>query len=148
MSASITQLSLFVQNQPGSMKEVLRVLAEGGIDINGLSVADTTEYGVLRMILSDPEKAERLLQNAGFAVKATQVLAIDVVDTPGGLYRPVSLMADAGINIDYMYAFGTKLSSHAMIIFRTADNIRAEAVLAEAGIPVLNADEVRERMYS
>ena len=143
MNASLTQLSLYVQNSPGSMKSVLRVLAQGNIDINGLSVSDMTEYGVLRMILSDPEKAERLLQDAGFAVKATQVIAIDVVDTPGGLYKPVSLMADA-----YMYAFGTKLSSHAMIIFRTSDNTRAASVLTEGGIPVLNAEEVRERMYS
>ncbi len=148
MNASLTQLSLYVQNSPGSMKSVLRVLAEGNIDINGLSVSDMTEYGVLRMILSDPEKAERLLQDAGFAVKATQVIAIDVVDTPGGLYKPVSLMADAGINVEYMYAFGTKLSSHAMIIFRTSDNTRAASVLTEGGIPVLNAEEVRERMYS
>ncbi|MBQ7064894.1 MAG: ACT domain-containing protein [Firmicutes bacterium] len=143
----LKQLSILVPNQPGSLNEVLRVLAEEGIDIHGLSVTDSSDYGILRMMLSNPEKGEACLQRAGFAVKTTEVLAIDVNDTPGGLYYPVRLMADNEINIEYMYAFGTKLDRHAMIIFKTGDNRRCCRILEQAGIPVLGSDLVRERLY-
>jgi hypothetical protein len=145
---AIQQLSVFVENSPGSLVSILKVIAGAHIDLNGLSVADTTEYGVLRMILSDPAKGEEVLQEAGFIVKATDVLAIDVNDTPGGLLHTVEMLSNNGINVEYMYAFGTKLDQHAMIIFRTSDNRKAEEVLSAGGAQVLDSAAVQERLHS
>ena len=116
---SLQQLSIIVENRPGSLASTFQVLADAGIDINGVSVSDTTEFGVLRMILSDPAKGEEVLQENGFVVKATDVLAIDVNDTP-----------------------------HAMIIFKTEDNRRADEILQEEGMHALTSDEVHARLYS
>lgn len=145
---SLQQLSVFVENCPGSLVSVLKVLAEAKIDLNGLSVADTTEFGVLRMILSDPARGEEVLQEAGFIVKATDVLAIDVNDTPGGLFKTVEMLSENGLNVEYMYAFGTKLDQHAMIIFKTEDNRRAAQVLKEGGAQVLDPEDVIRRLHS
>lgn len=145
---SLQQLSVFVENRPGSLVSVLKTLADAQIDLNGLSVADTTEFGVLRLILSDPAKGEEVLQEAGFIVKATDVLAIDVNDTPGGLFQTADMLASHGLNIGYMYAFGTKKERHAMIIFKTEDNRKAADVLKDGGVHVLDTQEVYERLYS
>ena len=145
---SLQQLSVFVENRPGSLVSVLKTLADARIDLNGLSVADTTEFGVLRLILSDPAKGEEVLQEAGFIVKATDVLAIDVNDTPGGLFQTADMLASHGLNIEYMYAFGTKKERHAMIIFKTEDNRKAADVLKDGGVHVLDTQEVYERLYS
>ena len=145
---SLQQLSIIVENRPGSLASTFQVLADAGIDINGVSVSDTTEFGVLRMILSDPAKGEEVLQENGFVVKATDVLAIDVNDTPGGLLNVVRLFADRHLNVEYMYAFGTKLDQHAMIIFKTEDNRRAEEILQEEGMHALTSEEVHARLYS
>ena len=145
---SLQQLSVFVENRPGSLVSVLKTLADAQIDLNGLSVADTTEFGVLRLILSDPAKGEEVLQEAGFIVKATDVLAIDVNDTPGGLFQTANMLAFHGLNIEYMHAFGTKKERHAMIIFKTEDNRKAADVLKDGGVHVLDTQEVYERLYS
>ena len=145
---SLQQLSVFVENRPGSLVSVLKTLADAQIDLNGLSVADTTEFGVLRLILSDPAKGEEVLQEAGFIVKATDVLAIDVNDTPGGLFQTADMLASHGLNIEYMYAFGTKKERHAMIIFKTEDNRKAAVVLKDGGVHVLDTQDVYESLYS
>ena len=130
------------------MVSVLKTLAGAKIDLNGLSVADTTEFGVLRLILSDPARGEEVLQEAGFIVKATDVLAIDVNDTPGGLFQIADMLSSHGLNIEYMYAFGTKKDHHAMIIFKTEDNRKAADILKDGGVHVLDSQEVYERLYS
>ncbi|MFR8086959.1 MAG: ACT domain-containing protein [Lachnospirales bacterium] len=145
---SLQQLSVFVENRPGSLVSVLKTLAGAKIDLNGLSVADTTEFGVLRLILSDPARGEEVLQEAGFIVKATDVLAIDVNDTPGGLFQIADMLSSHGLNIEYMYAFGTKKDHHAMIIFKTEDNRKAADILKDGGVHVLDSQEVYERLYS
>ena len=144
---SLQQLSVFVENRPGSLVSVLKTLAGAKIDLNGLSVADTTEFGVLRLILSDPARGEEVLQEAGFIVKATDVLAIDVNDTPGGLFQIADMLSSHGLNIEYMYAFGTKKDHHAMIIFKTEDNRKAADILKDGGVHVLDSQEVYERLY-
>ena len=145
---SLQLLSVFVENRPGSLVSVLKTLAGAKIDLNGLSVADTTEFGVLRLILSDPARGEEVLQEAGFIVKATDVLAIDVNDTPGGLFQIADMLSSHGLNIEYMYAFGTKKDHHAMIIFKTEDNRKAADILKDGGVHVLDSQEVYERLYS
>ena len=100
------------------------------------------------MILSDPARGEEVLQEAGFIVKATDVLAIDVNDTPGGLFQIADMLSSHGLNIEYMYAFGTKKDHHAMIIFKTEDNRKAADILKDGGVDVLDSQEVYERLYS
>ena len=142
----IQQLSVFVENRPGRLVDVLEVLASEGLDLNGLSVADTTDFGILRLILSDPVKGERVLKEKGFIVKCTEVLAVDVHDSPGGLLYAIKAMSNSGINVEYMYAFGTKLSNHAMVILKTDDNVKAVSVLKESNVDVLSAIEVQQRL--
>lgn len=144
----LKQIAVFMENRPGRMKEALEVLAKCHVDINGLSVADTADFGVLRMILSDPALGEKALKEQGFIVKATEVLAIDIADTPGELCHALSLLSEQEINVEYMYAFGTKLSGHAMIIVKTNDNRLASEILQKASISVLSLDMVRQRLIS
>ena len=139
---SLQQLSVFVENCPGSLVSVLKVLAEARIDLNGLSVADTTEFGVLRMILSDPARGEEVLQEAGFIVKATDVLAIDVNDTPGGLFKTVEMLSENGLNVEYMYAFLSREDKTAYVIFRVEDNDEAVQALRKAGIVCLSSEDI------
>ena len=109
----IQQITVFVENKPGRLTGILQVLAENGIDLNGITVADSADFGVFRMILSDPRKGEIVLKEQGYIVKTTEVLAIDVHDTPGGLLRAMQLLSNENVNVLYMYAFGTKLAAHA-----------------------------------
>ena len=141
---SLQQLSVFVENRPGSLVSVLKTLADAQIDLNGLSVADTTEFGVLRLILSDPAKGEEVLQEAGFIVKATDVLAIDVNDTPGGLFQTADMLASHGLNIEYMYAFTTPKKGTACMILRVEDVAKAIEVLQKEGIRQVEQEELTE----
>ena len=142
----IQQTTVFVENRPGRLTDILRVLAEHKIDLNGISIADSEDFGFFRMILSDPEKGQDVLKKSGYIVKSTDVLAIDVHDTPGGLLHALESLAAKGINVQYMYAFGTKLSSRAMIIMKTDDNKRSTVLLKEIGVDVLSLEEVEKRL--
>lgn len=142
----LKQISVFVENRPGRMTDVLRVLAEHTIDINGLSVADSADFGVLRMILSDPEMGVQVLKSNGFIVKITEVLAIDIDDTPGALYNALAVLREKELNVEYMYAFGTKLSGHAMIIVKTNDNRTAQELLNAAHVTILTPEMVTLRL--
>ncbi len=142
----IQQVTVFIENRPGRLTDILRVLAEHQIDLNGISIADSADFGLFRMILSDPEKGQDVLKKSGYIVKSTDVLAIDVHDTPGGLLHALESVAAEGINVQYMYAFGTKLSSRAMIIIKTDDNQRTAALLKQIGVDVLSLAEVEKRL--
>lgn len=142
----IQQITVFIENRPGRLTDILKVLARHQIDLNGISVADSSDFGLFRMILSDPVKGQEVLQQNGYIVKTTEVLAIDVHDAPGGLLHALELLSNAGINVAYMYAFGTKLSSHAMIILKTDENKLSEQLLTRAGVAVLSLNEVEERL--
>lgn len=142
----IQQITAFIENRPGRLTDILKVLAAHQIDLNGISIADSSDFGLFRMILSDPEKGQKLLQESGFIVKSTEVLAIDVHDTPGGLLSALESLSQLHINVQYMYAFGTKLSAHAMIILKTDENQRACDALTRAGVEVLSPEEVEKRL--
>src|SRR5665647_3184863 len=98
----IQQISVFVENRPGTLAEVLGVMKEHEINLRAMSVADTADFGILRMVVNDPEKVERILRGAGYAVKSTPVLTMTVEDTPGGLLKQVGKMSSAGINVEYL----------------------------------------------
>jgi hypothetical protein len=138
----IQQLSLFAENKPGHIAAPIRLLAQEGIDIRSLYLADTQQYGILRMIVSDWEKAAAILQSQGFTVKVTEVLAVEVADRPGGLADILEDLDGTGINIEYMYAFPNACDNRAILIFRFSDPDAAIARLQSAGVNLLPSDEL------
>jgi hypothetical protein len=134
----VDQISIFIENKLGTLAEVTETMGEAGIDLRALSLADTADFGVLRVIADDPRKALELLRAAGFVVSVTQTLAVPIKDSPGGLARVLRILADAGISVEYSYAFITRKEGDAYVILRVADNARAQKALSEKGI---NADE-------
>lgn len=134
----LQQISLFVENKAGRFAEIAELLASREIDIRALSVAETTDYGIIRLIVNAPEQAAAALREAGLAVSLTEVIAIGVEDRPGGLTKAMRLLSDNGISVEYMYAFIGREKNRAYVIARVADNARAEQVLTEAGIPLLD----------
>ncbi len=127
----IKQVSVFVENKAGAMSEVLDILAEENIDMSALSVADTSDFGILRLILSEPEKAEKVLKEKGYVVKLTDVVAVGIEDKPGGLSKPLKVLKDNGIGIEYMYAFIGKVSNSALVVMKTSDPEKSLEVLAD-----------------
>ena len=138
----IHQISLFAENKPGHIAAPARLLAQEGIDIRSLYLADTQQYGILRMIVSDWEKAAAILQSQGFTVKVTEVLAVEVADRPGGLADILEDLDGTGINIEYMYAFPNACDNRAILIFRFSDPDAAIARLQTAGVNLLPSDEL------
>lgn len=138
----LEQISIFIENRSGRLAEVTGVLAGAGISIRALSVADTADFGILRLILDQPEQARQTLKAAGFTVSTTEVIALEVPDRPGGLWGILTLLEAAAINVEYMYAFVQKATEHAVIIFRFDDPDRALTTLAQAGVQVLPGEAV------
>ncbi len=137
---SIKQLSIYLENKPGKLAEALRFIKEAGINIRALSLADTSEFGILRLITSDLEKAEELLSQKTM-VKSTDVIAVKVDDRSGGLLEILEVLNQANVNIDYMYAFTAKLRS-AYAVLRVDDCALAEQYLHESGIATLKGKDL------
>ncbi|MGA3373448.1 MAG: ACT domain-containing protein [Terracidiphilus sp.] len=138
----IQQISLFIENKPGHIAAPIRLLAQAGVDIRSLYLADTQEFGIVRMIVSDWQKAAEVLDAEGFVVKATEVLAVEVPDHPGGLADVLDALDGSGINIEYMYAFPHQQGEEAILIFRFGDPDAAIARFQAAGINVLAGDDL------
>ena len=133
----LQQLSLFSENKPGHVVAPCRLLAQAGIDIRALSLADTQRFGILRMIVSDWQRAKALLEEAGSAVKVTEVVAVEVPDRPGGLAEVLELFVGTEINIEYMYAFPFLRGERAVLIFRFDRPDAASERLTASGIKVM-----------
>ena len=114
----VDQLSIFLENRAGRLAEVTRILSESGVNIRALSLADTSDFGILRLIVSDFDTAKENLKAGGFTVGRTTVVAVEVPDQPGGLHNILDMLRDAKINVEYMYAFVTQSGANAIIIFR------------------------------
>ena len=138
----IKQSSVFVENKAGRLAEITTLLAEAGVDIRALSVADTNDFGILRLIVNDPDKAEEMLKEHGYTVALTKVLAIGIHDQPGGLAAPMKTLFEHHISVEYMYAFISKSVDTAYVILRVEDNERAAQVLQESGVKLVPEDEV------
>lgn len=138
----VKQISIFLENKSGRLAQVSRVLGENGINIRALSIADTTDFGILRLIVNDPDKAYQVLKEAGFTVSTTDVIAVEVTDAPGGLAEVLQLLNQSGINIEYLYAFIQKVSNAALVVFRVEQLDEAVKVLQQEGIRILGGDEV------
>jgi hypothetical protein len=138
----IQQISLFAENKPGHISAPARLLATEGINIRALYLADTQEYGILRLIVADWQRAAALLEAHGFIAKVTEVLAVEVADRPGGLADVLEALQGSGINIEYMYAFPYMRGDQAIIIFRFNDPDAAIERLQAAGINLVASEEL------
>ncbi|MCU0539338.1 MAG: ACT domain-containing protein [Desulfobacterales bacterium] len=136
------QISIFLENTPGRLVEVTRIFEAGGINIRALSLADTSDFGILRLIVNDNETAKRLLQEKGFTVRLTEVVAVEVADRPGGLHAILVALAAAGVNVEYMYAFVRQSGRNAVMIFRFDDTRKAESILRERGMRVIDGNDL------
>lgn len=136
----VKQISVFVENKPGRMAAILEVLAYNEIDISALSIADTTDFGVLRLIVSDPEKAKKVLNDAGVVVKTTDVVAASMEDRPGGLAEVLNVINDGKIMIEYMYAFAGRGKMGAMVVIKVNNPEKATELLQNAGITMLDQE--------
>lgn len=141
----IKQISVFVENRAGRLAEVTQVLEREGIDIRALSIADTTDYGILRLIVSDPDAAVKAFRKANMMVSATDVIGIKVPDVPGGFSKAVRALADGEIGIEYAYAFITPDGKNACVIIRVEDNDIAAEVLKKAGIGLISEKDAFNR---
>jgi hypothetical protein len=143
---NIHQLSLFLENKPGRVYEPCKLLADAGIDMRTLTLADTEHFGILRMIVSDWEKARNLLEQVGFVVNIVEVVAVEVPDHPGGLAQILQVLQGTDINIEYMYAFPFGLREQAVLIFRFDKPDAAIECLQKAEIKVVGSLEVYQRI--
>lgn len=142
----LKQLSVFLENKPGALSAPCRLLAKADLNIQTFSLADTREFGILRLIVEDPDKARRLLQRHGFAVKLTEVVALEVPDRPGGLAAILDALEGTGVNVEYAYAFTTKSQDSGLLVFRFSDPDAALKMLKARKISAVGSDELSKRL--
>jgi len=137
---AVRQVSVFIENKPGRLAEVTRLLGGAGVNIRALSLADTADFGVLRFIANDPDAAKKVLHNAGLTVRETPVLAVEVPDEPGGLAGALACLDSAGLNVEYMYAFVEKAGGGALVVLRVEATAAAEEALRAGGYKTLGEE--------
>ena len=138
---TINQLSVFIENKRGRLAEITKILKENGVDIRALSIADTKEFGILRLIVNDAQKAADVLKEDGFTVSLTKVVAIGIDDRPGGLAAAMEVLRDNEISVEYMYAFISRSEDTAYVILRVANNEVAVRIFTENGFKAMCSDE-------
>ncbi len=138
----VNQISIFLENKPGGLEFVTRVLRDADINIRALSLADTSDFGILRLIVNDTDKAERALQDEGFTVRRTSVVAVEIPDRPGGLHSIMEAISGRDVNVEYTYAFVERSGENAIIIFRFDKADEAIEVLTEKGFTVLPGEKL------
>ncbi len=136
------QISIFLENKAGRLAHVTRVLGDADINIRALSIADTSDFGILRIIVNDPDKAYKILKEAGFVVSETDVIAVRVPDSPGGLAEVLEQMSAKNLNIEYLYAFLGTSDDDALVIFKVEDINKARVAFKEKGIRFLDEKEL------
>jgi hypothetical protein len=139
---TINQISLFVENLQGRLADVTELLGRAGIDLRAMSLADTRDFGVLRIIVDNPQGAEQVLREAGYVFSITPVLAVSIADAPGSLGQILRTVADAGVAVEYLYAFVTRKAGNAGVVLRADDNGRAARALSEGGIKTVGPEEL------
>ncbi|NLA27869.1 MAG: amino acid-binding protein [Firmicutes bacterium] len=138
----VKQISIFLENKCGRMISVSQALGEAGINIRALSIADTSDFGILRLIVNEPDKACTVLREKGFMASVTEVIAVEVPDVPGGLTSVLLPLESAGINIEYLYAFLQKRTENALILMRVDNILAALQVLQKKGIPMISSERI------
>lgn len=132
----LTQLSVFLENQPGRLSALCRTLADAGVNLSTLMLSDNGEFGLLRLLTPEIEKAKATIAGAGYAATTTEVVALQVPDRPGGLAGILTLLEEAGVSVEYMYAFAERPGPDAVMVLRFDDTDKALAALQTAGVPV------------
>ena len=138
----LQQISVFLENRSGRLAEITGVLASNGVNIRALSLADTADFGILRLIVDRPEVGARVLKEHGFTIGLTDMVAIELPDRPGGLWSILKTLESAGLNVEYMYAFVQKSGENAVIIFRFDEPDNAIQALLKAGVRVFSGEDI------
>lgn len=139
---TVDQISIFLENRPGGLEDVTRVLSDAGINIRALSLADTSDFGILRLIVNDTESAEKALQQSGLTVRRTAVVAVEVPDRPGGFHSIMKALSEKSVNVEYTYAFVERSGENAIIIFRFDRTDEAIEILQQKGFTILPGEKV------
>lgn len=138
----VKQLSVFIENKPGRLAPIIETLGKNDIDISALSLADTSEYGIIRIIVNNPDKAKEVLKELGVVVKITEVLTVAMDDTPGGLSKILDIFVKNDVNVDYMYAFVGTVTNKALMVVKVSDPALAASVLDKSGISTADAKDI------
>ncbi len=142
---TVNQISVFLENRPGTLTNMTALLAENGIDMRALSLAETNDFGIVRIIVDDVYKAATVLKDGGFVHKLTPVLAVLIPDEPGGLHKILQVLTEAGVNVEYMYAFlGGGDVDHAYMIFRVQEPLKAALALSGKGIKLVDQENISQ----
>lgn len=139
---TIDQISVFVENKPGKLVEVIELLGAKGIDLRAMSIADTSDFGILRLIVDKPARALEVLREADCVTSVNKVIAVSVADTPGSLAKVLRILSDEGISVEYVYAFITHEAGRAYVIIRVEDNDKAISILTAKDIKLATAGEL------
>ncbi len=139
---SLQQLTVFVENKQGALVDITDTLAAHNVNIRALSIADTEEFGILRLIVNDNDTACTTLREQGYLLKMTDVVGVKIGDAPGKLSKALSVLDEAGINMEYLYAFMTRTEKHAYVVLRVANNVAAETALEGAGFHMITDADV------
>lgn len=138
----IQQISVFLQNEPGRLAAITTALAEGGVDLRALSIADTAEFGILRMLVSDAALAKEILKREKYAASVTAVTIVAVPDVPGGLAGVLTMLADEGVDIEYMYSLIGRGEEQAYMVFRASDGVKLLEALAKHGVGTVSKEKL------
>ena len=138
----IYQISVFLENRAGQFAEITEILAKDGVDLRAISIAETADYGILRMIVDDAQKATAILMQHGYLLSMTPVLVVSVPDQPGGIAAVLGTLAEGNVDIEYMYSLFTHVEGKAYIVFRVSDEDKVVALLATHGITPSTAEEL------
>ena len=141
---SLKQLSIFVENKQGALVKITETLANNKINIRALSIADTEDFGILRLIVTDNDLAIKALSEEGYLIKTTDVVGVKIGDAPGKLSKALSVLDQEKINMEYLYAFMSRTEKHAYVVLRVADNIHAEDALEKAGFHMITDADVNK----
>ena len=133
----LKQLTVFVENKQGTLVDITDTLAVSGVNLRALSIADTQDFGLLRLIVNDNDTASSALQEKGYILKITEVIGVKIGDQPGKLSKALSVLAEAGVNVEYLYAFMARTQKHAFVVLRPTDNAAAEKALEENGFHLI-----------
>ena len=141
---SLKQLTVFVENKQGSLVDITDTLAEKNVNLRALSIADTQDFGLLRLIVNDNDTAVAALSDKGYVLKVTEVVGVKIGDQPGKLSKALSVLAQAGINVEYLYAFMARTEKHAYVVLRPTDNVAAESALEAAGFHMITDADIEK----
>ncbi len=139
---AIKQLTVFVENKQGALVSITDILASNNINLRALSIAETQDFGILRLIVNDEKTAEKTLVDAGYLIKVTDVVGVKIGDAPGKLTSALAVLDKAGINMEYLYAFMARTEKHAYVVLRVEDNAAAETALEAAGFHLITETDI------